>query len=321
LTALMALMGQVRRRSVLALPLLPGCATTLAAPQTRALLAAPPTDLPRRHHLSAVPFVAQTPYHCGPAALAMVLQHVGLAATPQGLADAVFLPSRQGALQDDMLAASRRSGALAFVLEPQLQNLCREVANGQPVVVLQNLGLSMAPRWHYAVAVGFDLSAQQITLHSGVNANEAMALPLFERTWARGQHWALVCLLPGRLPHTVSAEQAVAAAVAFERVGKPTQNAMAHQAVLQRWPNNLPAALGLGNAQAAQGDWLAAASTFEAAVALHNRAALWHNLGVARLRMGQREAAARAAAQALQRAQTDEPQWLERARVLLAATT
>ena len=52
-----------------------GCAWT--PPQTAALRQAPPADLPERVELNAVPFIAQTPLHCGPASLAMVLRHIG----------------------------------------------------------------------------------------------------------------------------------------------------------------------------------------------------------------------------------------------------
>ena len=44
-----------------------------APSETAALHAAAPNDLPRRTELREVPFFPQTPYHCGPAALATVL--------------------------------------------------------------------------------------------------------------------------------------------------------------------------------------------------------------------------------------------------------
>jgi tetratricopeptide (TPR) repeat protein len=315
---------QIRRRGLLALPCaawsLSGCMTFVGAPQTQALQQGAPGGLPPNHRLDDVPFVAQTPFHCGPAALAMVLQHAGLAASPEALADAVFLPARQGALQDEMLAATRRGGAVAYTLAPSLESLCRELAAGHPVVVLQNLGLDLAPRWHYAVAIGYDLPASRMRLHSGLQAAEAIDMPLFERTWARGGHWAFVALPPGRLARTASEAQAQAAILAFERVGSAAAAAVAWRSMLRRWPLSWSAAMGQGNALATQGDWYSAARAFEAAAQHHNRAAAWHNLGVARLRLGQRAAAAQAAAKAVERAQSHDPEWLARAQTLAAAT-
>ena len=297
-----------------------GCAVFAKPPQTAALAVAPPLDLPPRAELREVPFFPQTPYHCGPAALATVLVHARLTATPEQLADAVFLPTREGALQTEMLAAARRFGALAVPLQPQLADLLREVANGHPVVVLQNLGLAWLPRWHYAVFVGYDLPARQVLLRSGTTEREVMGFALFERTWARGARWAFVALAPGRLPTTASEADCVQAAIAFERVAPPAQALRAYDSLVERWPRNALAGLGQGNTRFAAGDAEGAARAFAREAALHDSAAAWHNLGVMRLHLGQRAGARDAAERALARAQAAEPQWTEAATALLART-
>ena len=132
--------------AVLAAALIAGCAT----PQATALLAGPPAGLPPRVELSAVPFYPQEDYQCGPAALATTLVHAGVAVTPEELVSQVYLPARKGSLQAEMLAASRRHGLMAYQLAPRLEDLLREVADGKPVIVLQNLGFGFAPVWHYA---------------------------------------------------------------------------------------------------------------------------------------------------------------------------
>src|SRR3569623_3150374 len=65
------------------------------------------------------------------------------------------------------LAQQRRYQRLPNVLEPELAALLREVGAGHPVQVLQNRGLSWAPRWHYAVVVGYDLARDEVVLRSG----------------------------------------------------------------------------------------------------------------------------------------------------------
>ena len=299
---------------------LSGCAVFAEPPQSAALAAAPPQDLPPRTELRGVPFFPQTPYHCGPAALATVLTHIGLAATPEQLADAVFLPAREGALQAEMLAATRRFGALAVPIQPQLSALLQEVAAGHPVVLLQNLGLSIMPRWHYAVLVGYELTAREVTMRSGTNERETMGFALFERTWARSAHWAFVAVAPGRLPATATEVDAVQAAIAFERVAPAAQALRAYDSVVERWPANLLAGLGQGNARAAGGDLSGAATAFERVARQHDSAAAWHNLGAVLLRMNRREQAQDAAARALARASSAEPQWLAASQALLAQT-
>jgi hypothetical protein len=276
---------------------------------------------PARHELSDAPFFPQTEHHCGPAALATALVHAGIPTTADALAPGLYLPAREGTLQVEMLAAARRSGAMAVVTPPSIVALFEEVAAGQVVVLLQNLGLALVPRWHYAVLVGYDLAAGEVVLRSGTTHRELMDFALFERSWARGEHWAFVALPPPRLPATVTEAAAVEAAVAFERVAPPAAVRVAYQALLERWPHNVVASLGLGNAHAALLQWPEAAAAFEAAARQHGRAGAWHNLGVARLQLGDKAAAREAAQQALQRAQASEPQWVERARQLLAAAS
>jgi tetratricopeptide (TPR) repeat protein len=306
-----------RRRVVLALaalpalgtgPLLGGCAI-LVAPQSAALRRAPPADLPRRAEVAGVPFHPQTRFHCGPAALATVLGHLGRRVAPDALADEVYLPAREGSLQVEVLAAARRHGAPAVPIPPRLDALLRELAAGRPVLLLQNLGLEVAPRWHYAVAVGYDLDADEIVLRSGEVERERIALPTFELTWQRGGHWAFVAVNPGDLPVGAEAGAAVESALAFERVAPPASALPHWRAVAARWPGNLVAALGWGNALMATGDALQATRVFEAAAARHDSAAAWNNLAHARLAQGDRAGARSAAQRALARAQAAEPRF------------
>ena len=294
-----------------------GCAVFTEPPQSAALAAAVPAHLPAHFELREVPFFPQTPYHCGPAALATVLVHAGLPTTPETLADAVFLPARDGALQTEMLAAARRVGAVAVPLPPQLLALLTEVAAGQAVVVLQNLGLAFAPRWHYAVVVGYDLATRQVVMRSGIIERELMGFVLFERTWARGGHWAFTALPPGRLPVTAGEADAVQAAIGFERVAAPAQALRAYDSVVARWPANPIAGLGQGNTRFASGDLAGAAQAFERVALHHDSAAAWHNLAMTQQRLGQRDAARVAARRAVTRSRADEPAWLAASESLL----
>ncbi len=295
---------------------LAGCAA-LEATQTRALLARPDAVVPTRFERDAVPFFAQTPYHCGPAALATALVDVGIVADPQAIGQALFLPAREGTLQAEMLAAARRWGTVAHVLPPDLRSLLIEVGAGHAVVVLQNLGLELAPRWHYAVVVGYDLAVPQVVLRSGVTRREVMPLATFEHTWRRSGHWAMTALPPGQLPVTVDRVRAEEGAIGFERVAPPQTAAAAYATLLTRWPDSLVAAMGLGNSHLAAGQLDDAAQAFERAARHHDSAAAWNNLAQVRMRQSDLSAARIAAERALARANAAEPQWLSATRSTL----
>jgi hypothetical protein len=297
---------------------LAGCAVFGDPPQTAALLASAPAGLPLRVERTQVPFFPQTRYHCGPAALATALADVGLPADPEALGDAVFLPAREGSLQIEMLGGARRQGAVATRLPGELSALLQEVAAGHAVLILQNLGLEIAPRWHYAVLVGYDLAARELVLRSGTVERERLPLRTFEFTWARGGHWAIAVLPPGHLPATARERDALEAAVGFERTAPPAQAALAYRAVLQRWPGNLLAGIGLGNALFAGGDVDAAAAAFADVAGRHDSAVAWINLARIRHSQGQAVAAREAATRAVQRAKLAEPAWLAASRATLA---
>ena len=297
--------------------LLGGCATIFPPEQTAALMREPPKSLPAQVEQTAVPFFPQTPYHCGPAALATTLTDAGLATTPDALGEELFLPAREGTLQTEMLAAARRNGALAVRLPRQLSAVLAEVAAGHPVIVLQNLGLSFAPVWHYAVVVGYDLGHKEIVLRSGTTQREIELLGTFERTWARGGYWAIATLPPDRLPATAEETDAVQAAVGFERAAKPAQSAIAYRTVLTRWPDNLVARMGLGNALYAAGDKPGAADAYAQAARSHDSAAAWNNLATVQWELGRRDDALKSARHAVERASTAEPEWVDATKATL----
>jgi hypothetical protein len=302
-----------------ALPGLPGCALLAVPPQTQALSAGWPAGVPAQRELRDVPFVPQTPLHCGPATLAMALGHVGIAADADQLGRQVFLPARGGTLQLELVAGARRHGALATRVPGRLEALVQELAAGHAVVVFLNLGLAMNPVWHYAVLVGHDRDAREFVLRSGPVERDRFSWRTFELTWGRGGHWAVVVLPPGRLPATATEDEAVAAAVGFERAAAPAQAQRAYEALLRRWPGNLAATMGLGNSRHAGGDLPGAAAAFEQAAQRHDSAAAWNNLARVRAALGEPEAARAAARRAVDRADAAEPKWRDAARATLAA--
>jgi tetratricopeptide (TPR) repeat protein len=274
-----------RLAAALMLLWLAGCATRM--PQTVVLQTAWPTDVPQQAQISTVPFIAQDDYQCGPAALAMVAQHAGVQQSLATWVQQVYVPARQGSLQSEMLAASRRNGLIAYPLAPRLDTLLREVAAGNPVLVLQNLAFSFSPVWHYAVVIGFDATQGTVTLHSGRTEKLHMPLTTFERTWARADHWAMLALPPQRLPATAQADAYVAAVVALERV-QPAAAQTAYATALKAWPIHRVALLGAGNSAYTLGQKEAAAQAYRAATQAYPQDGdAWNNLAQVLMEQGQ----------------------------------
>jgi tetratricopeptide (TPR) repeat protein len=255
--------------------------------------------LPPAHLIAAVPFYPQEEYQCGPAALAMALSYAGFAATPEALTASVYTPSRKGSLQPDMITAARRRGALAYEISG-LDALLQELAAGHAVIVLENLGLSWYPLWHYAVVIGYDMPGGRIILHSGREAGKPVPLGVFQNCWSRSRSWGLVVLEPSRLPATAEEARTVQAAIGLERAGQPAAAAAAYQAALERWPQSLAAWIGLGNSRCAVGDLTGAEAAFrEAAYAHPDSGAAFNNLAHVLALQGRRPEALAAARRAV----------------------
>jgi tetratricopeptide (TPR) repeat protein len=282
---------------LLASLLLVGCATP---PQTRLLTHSLPADLPLRVELTTVPFFPQRAYQCGPAALATLLQDRGIVVEPEQLVHEVYVPERQGSLQVEMLAAARARDLVAYPLRPELEDVLREVADGRPVLVMQNLGLRWIPRWHYAVVVGYDLSRGEVVLRSGLHERHVNGFARFERTWQRAGGWAFVTLDPDRLSATAQPLPWLQAAHALEATGQLEPAARAYATAIRRWPDQAAGWFGLGNARYALGEYAAAEAVLRELLArqpaLH---AAWNNLAHVLAARGCGEEARAAAACAL----------------------
>jgi hypothetical protein len=274
-----------------------GCAT----PQTEAVLrASSAAALPTRSAVEA-PFFAQEAYQCGPAALAMALGWSGVAATPEALAAEVFVPGRKGSFAFGLVAAARAHGRVPVPLA-NLGELLEELAAGHPVLVLQDLGLRFPglSRPHFALAVGYDLPARVLLLHSGPTPRRSTALATFERTWQRAGAFAVAVLPPDRLPAVPDARRWLAAAAGLERAGRLSEAETAYRSALARWPESAPAWLALGNLALARERLPEAEQAFRRAAALEpDSAPAWNNLAHTLRLLSRREEALAAARRAV----------------------
>ena len=225
-----------------------GCSINPAWQLTKAAPDVPPVLV------GQVPFHSQTDHQCGPAALAMVLGASGVAITPEALVPQVYLPGREGSLQLELVAATRRAGRIPYVVQASPDALIAQLREGRPVLVLQNLLTRSVPRWHYAVLVGSDQTRNRLILHSGTRKGLEVTAPKFLRTWDWAGRWAVVVLRPGELPAEAEPAAYLSSVADFERVTGADAAQPAYEAALRRWPADPRVHLALGNAAHATGE-------------------------------------------------------------------
>ena len=258
-----------------------------------------PQNLPPILELEAVPFYPQSKYQCGPSSLAMALAYSDLPTTPEALQSQVYTPSRKGSLQMAMVGATRRHGRIAYPILG-LNSIWPEIAAGHPVIVLQNLGLSWIPVWHYAVVIGYDFNANTVTLRSGRTERKVMSFHTFGKTWARSEYWGLIVLKPTQLPAIAREKDFLAAVFGLEKSRRHQAAIEGYQTALTLWPQSLIAFMGLGNSRYAIGDLHGAEDAFKMAVVNHPMAAEAHNnLAQVLLEQGRKQEALEAAQRAV----------------------
>ena len=249
----------------------------VSAPQTDELQQTAPAVLHVPVNLSDVAFFPQDQYQCGPAALATVLTYNAVSVAPDDLVAQVYIPARRGSLQIEMLAATRRYGQIAYVLSGSLSEMLEEVSHGKPVLVMQNLGLTRLPQWHYAVVIGYDLARSEIHLRSGTVRDYVMPLALFEKTWARADYWAMLALNPGELPVHADETNYFQHLAEFEQSNEAGAALQGWRAGLERWPGSRLLSIGLSNQLYASGQLSEAADVLLQLLADDARFATAHN--------------------------------------------
>jgi hypothetical protein len=223
-----------------------------------------PATAPGSIELVETPFYPQADFQCGPAALATVLSASGHPTSPDTLVDEVYVPDRRGSLQPEIVAAARRRGLLVYPIRPSLEDLVAQLAAGEPVLVLQNLGIERLPVWHYAVVVGADAAAETLVLRSGTERRRVERAKDFLRRWDLAGRWGVVTLGPGRLPADPDWAAFLKGAADLEDAGHPDAAGAAYEAALGVEPDLAAARFGLANVRYDEGRLGEAAALYEA---------------------------------------------------------
>lgn len=227
--------------------------------------------------LTDTPFHPQKAYQCGPAALATVLNNSDIKISPNELVNSIYIPRRQGSLQIEIVATTRAHDRLPYILDPRLDHVLAEIDAGRPVLVLQNLGLSWIPRWHYAVAIGYNKHKQVIVLRSGIIERKRTSFKLFDRTWRRSGRWAMVVLKPDELPTNANEDKYLRTLLPFEHVRRWDVTVQAYTAAANKWPTSLGAHIGSGNSHYALKNYSEAIFYYRKALAIDPNHAPAHN--------------------------------------------
>jgi tetratricopeptide (TPR) repeat protein len=206
-----------------------------------------PTGLAPEARIDAA-FVPMEKNLCGPTVLKMAAE-VHQAPRPlSAYKRFAFTEKLEGSLKSDMISAARRFGLAPYKL-PALNAVFEQVADGQPVVVFQNLSAAWLPAWHYSLVVGYSAKKNSMILHGGKVPFEEMRFERFMATWDRGGNWAYVLMPPERIPSFADFKESVDNAVLFEILGRQDLAMSLYRAMSAKWPDRFEPLLGIATIQ------------------------------------------------------------------------
>lgn len=146
----------------------------------------------RGHYIEGVPFMKQTEYDCGPAALASVLSFRGKAADLERITASVYLPKLQGTLPMDLERYAKGEGLKTSSSAGTAAALKAAIGSNIPVICLLDLGFAFYRQPHFVTVIGFDDGNGLFIMHDGGTPNKTMGYENFEKKWARAGKWMIV---------------------------------------------------------------------------------------------------------------------------------
>jgi tetratricopeptide (TPR) repeat protein len=232
-----------------------------------------------------VPFIAQKPNYCGPAALAMLANYYGHPVTQDEIARAIYLPDIGGTLTSELTDYARRFHLWVRQYHGSFDDLREKLSAGVPLLVLGKFG----EQPHYFLVLGVDNFRQIVTVHSDARPRFEMRLEDFQRHWDRAGNWTLLVCPPEKATWRLSAAEQNDLGVFFERAGNFDLATQHYVAATQLHPENSYFRMNLGNALLKQHRLAEAAAAFTRAVALDSQNAdAMNNLACAYSEMGAR---------------------------------
>jgi len=146
----------------------------------------------RGHYIEGVPFVKQTEYDCGPAALAGVLSFHGRPADLETITSAIYLPRLRGTLPMDLERFAKDSGFKTASTAGTVNDLKTAIRSNTPVICLLDLGFWLYRQPHFVTVIGFDDGNGLFIMHDGGTPNRTMGYEDFAKKWARAGTWMIV---------------------------------------------------------------------------------------------------------------------------------
>lgn len=167
-----------------ALICLMGCATTKGSVQKDAKI------------IEKVPFVEQDAFHCGPAALATVINYWHRKNNRKedinvdSIVRAVFNERAKGVLTLDLELYAKELGFSSLQYSGSIEELKRSIDENIPVIILVDYGKAFFQQNHFMVIKGYTQNG--IIINTGKKENHLIVNESLTKIWSKTGYWSLI---------------------------------------------------------------------------------------------------------------------------------
>ena len=149
-----------------------------------------------------VPFVKQTEYGCGSAAISMLLQYWNAHGMPvdshradaEAIQKQLYSPKAHGIYASDMESYLKDSGFRVFLLDGEWKDLEEQLKQGRPLIVSLQPGNAKAPL-HYVVLTGIDWQSGVVFMNDPARGKLLRTeRARFEKEWRPNRNWMLLAV-------------------------------------------------------------------------------------------------------------------------------
>ncbi len=149
-------------------------------------------------YIEGVPFFPQERFQCGPSSLASLLAFYGETVDKEEIAGGVYLPRLRGALPMDIVLYARKKGYISRYYNGGMDDLKTQISLGRPLILFLNMGLRIAPKGHYIVALGYSDMDSVVIAHSGRDKEAIFTYDMLEELWEKTGHGTILILPEGQ---------------------------------------------------------------------------------------------------------------------------
>jgi len=146
--------------------------------------------------LSHVPFVSQDDFHCGPSALAMVIQYwdtklkTGRNVSVDRIIQDIYSPTARGVLGIDLERYAQQLGFVTHQYSGNIDDIKQRINDGIPLILLVDYGMSVYQQNHFIVTTGY--TERGIIVNSGRTHHDIIPEERLKKIWEKTGFWTLL---------------------------------------------------------------------------------------------------------------------------------